>query len=438
MTGRLPHNYEPLGQTGCLQPEKDSLTIFPKLADAGYRVGLFGKHMNKAGMTSYCPKHRHSHGIMPSGVSHYMAMCPDTCYQDCVFAVGTTYGGLTKWEQPTAHQGYHTAIIGNHSLEFIRNAAWAQVPFMLYVAPHAPHLPCTPAPWYTDAPVARGAPRDPAFNASAPDKHWIVAQQPPLSAWDITQIDGVFRNRTRTLFSVDDLVHDTVGLLVTLGIDNHTYVIFTSDHGFHLGHFRLGTAKRQWYDTDLRVPLLIRGPGLLAGGSMVPRLSSHVDLAPTILHMAGLAAEKGMDGASLLPLIESHEHGPWRTSVYVEYQAEGKVGYDWIGHMQCAPNNTFIAIRSIDDSGRNDAYAEFTKDRDDWSFDSPDFVEMYDVHVDPHQLTNLVRTAAPGKVIKLRQELHRMLHCGAGVGNSTCFQPAIPSPSAIPSSVGAS
>jgi len=211
MTGRFPHNYpqrtdQPSGTfdgvTTCLNPDRDDLSLFPLLYNAGYRVGLFGKHMNKGGMTPYCPANKGSHGIMPKGITNYLALCPDTCYENCVFASGKEAGGATDWVQPTEHQGYGTAIIGNTTLDFIRESVADNKPFMVYVSPHAPHLPATPAPWYVGAPVGRGAPRTKAFGVASPDKHWIVAQQPPLTKNDEWWIDGVFQNRTRTLFSV--------------------------------------------------------------------------------------------------------------------------------------------------------------------------------------------------------------------------------------------
>ena len=108
-----------------------------------------------------------------------------------------------------------------------------------------------------------------------------------------------FRNRLRTLLSVDTLVD---GLLSRLDLTN-TFVIFTSDHGFHLGQFRLPYDKRQPYETDLRVPLWVRGPGVPANVTLDALVAMTVDLAPTLLDMggAGQAAKRGMDGTSFLP-----------------------------------------------------------------------------------------------------------------------------------------
>ena len=382
---------------------------------------------------------------MPKGIDKYLAMCPDTCYQDCVFAKGDKYGGQTEWVQPKDHAGYHTSIIGNRTLQFVRDTAKAGVPFFVYVAPHAPHLPCTPAPWYVDTPINGRAPRNLAFNTSSPDKHWMVAEQPPLTDTDAKEMDEIFVNRSRTLLSVDDIVHDVVSLLKELNIDNNTFVVYTSDHGFHLGSYRLGAAKRQIYDTDLRIPLLVRGPQI-AQNTTVSFLSSHVDLAPTFLDMAKVtsfssaADDLTMDGRSLLPLLQGL-HGrdrDWRTQIYVEYQGVGIVGRDVLGRVQRGPNNTFIGIRRKKISKKSQAsntsteagftevdvlYSEFDDDNKDFSFLNPGFVEAYDFRSDPYQLKNVAGSEEPSVVDEWKKSLHLMLNCSGSVvgGVSSCF-----------------
>ena len=158
----------------------------------------------------------------------------------------------------------------------------------------------------------------------------MVAAQHQLTKEDEASIDSVYQKRARTLFSVDDLVAETISLLGELGIDKHTYVMFTSDHGFHLGQFNLGIAKRQVYDTDVRVPFMVRGPGL-KGGSSYSAPSSHVDLSPTILDMAKIPVPLTMDGVSLLPPLAGKVPERWRKHVFVEFDGAHGVGYDMIG-----------------------------------------------------------------------------------------------------------
>ena len=93
-------------------------------------------------------------------------------------------------------------------------------------------------------------------------------------------------------------------ILESSGLLDNTFVIFTSDHGYHLGQFGLPLDKRQLYETDIRVPLLVRGPGISRNYS-TDALEVNVDLAPTIIDMAGLKVPSHMDGTSFLPHAKS-------------------------------------------------------------------------------------------------------------------------------------
>ena len=133
----------------------------------------------------------------------------------------------------------------------------------------------------------------------------------------------VYRARLQTLLSVDDLVS---GVLGKIPDPDNTFVIFSSDHGYHLGEFGMTIDKRQMYENDiryeghsllsfivcadvtekiilnLRIPMLIRGPGI-TGGTTSKAAALSIDLAPTILDMAGIERPDLMDGKSLLPFI---------------------------------------------------------------------------------------------------------------------------------------
>jgi N-acetylglucosamine-6-sulfatase len=111
-------------------------------------------------------------------------------------------------------------------------------PFFAYLGPHAPHFPAEPAPWYADAPLpSEGAPRPPAFNAFREGKSWAIRENPPFAPFTEDGIDLHFRNRQRSLMSVDDTVRDVFAALEAAGALENTYVIATSDHGYHLGEF---------------------------------------------------------------------------------------------------------------------------------------------------------------------------------------------------------
>lgn len=138
--------------------------------------------------------------------------------------------------------------------------------------------------------------------------------------------------RLRALQAVDELVEGVVRILDQHDILDNTYLIYSSDNGFHIGQHRLPPGKECGYEEDINIPLVIRGPGIPKGG-VTSRVSSHTDLAPTILQIFGLQPREDFDGIAI-PLdareqaIEgnsSHEH------VNVEFWgsgfAEGKYGF---------------------------------------------------------------------------------------------------------------
>merc|ERR1711974_491273 len=114
--------------------------------------------------------------------------------------------------------------------------------------------------------------------------------------------DEVFRNRWRTLLSVDDLVAKVHHALKSFSMLDNTYIILTSDHGYHLGQFGMPLDKRLPYEFDIRVPFWMTGPNITANQTIFTPILS-IDLAPTLLALADLPSDSGMDGLSFLPLV---------------------------------------------------------------------------------------------------------------------------------------
>ena len=109
-----------------------------------------------------------------------------------------------------------------------------------------------------------------------------------MSSGAVDEVDEVFRNRWRTLLSVDDMVAGLVTKLEEENMMDNTYIMYTSDHGYHLGEFGMPIDKRQPYEFDIRVPFILRGPNIAANTrSEVPILM--VDVAPTLLDIAGIS-----------------------------------------------------------------------------------------------------------------------------------------------------
>jgi len=116
---------------------------------------------------------------------------------------------------------------------------------------------------------------------------------------------------------VDDGVGKVLDWLDAEGLADDTIVIYTADNGWYLGDLGLYD-KRFMYEPGLRVPLLVRGPGVLAGAAP-DQCVANIDLAPTMLDLAGLAVPESMQGRSLAPLLRGQRPSDWRTSVYYRY-----------------------------------------------------------------------------------------------------------------------
>jgi len=209
------------------------------------------------------------------------------------------------------------------------------------------------------------APRTLSFNAHAPCHHFAVACQPDINFIETILIDNLARARLQTLLTVDDILRGVTALLTDRGVIDSTFIIFTSDHGFHMGQHRLNEGKRMPYDTDLRIPLMVAGPGVPAGAE-VDHLVGLPDLAPTILELCGAVVAEDIDGKSLAPLLLSSvatpSHHSWRSAYLIEYIAtEENPDVNMWGRVGDNGNNTFRGLRFIDAAqGVDLSYMEFT------------------------------------------------------------------------------
>uniref|UniRef100_UPI00358E7791 N-acetylglucosamine-6-sulfatase-like n=1 Tax=Myxine glutinosa TaxID=7769 RepID=UPI00358E7791 len=190
------------------------------------------------------------------------------------------------------------------------------------------------------------------------------------------------------------------------------------------GQFSLPIDKRQLYEFDIRVPLIVRGPGLKPRQKLeIPVV--NIDLAPTFLDLAGVnTSQTKMDGRSLVPLWKSKK-AHWRTDFLVEYQGEGSVVKAdpscprlGPGVAECFPNcvcedainNTYACVRTLEQD-LNMQYCEFA--------DNESFVEVYNLGADPHQLNNIVKSVDPKLLEKMNQRLIALQSCKSRSCNTT-------------------
>jgi N-acetylglucosamine-6-sulfatase len=350
--------------------EQDNIAT--RLHDAGYRAGLFGKYFNTYDLSA-----------VPPGWDDWFA----TQSGGGVFNFYVNDKGTKKYF-PKSNTNYVTDVLSRETQSFIGDSVGAGKPFFAYVAPKQPHEPATPAPRHAHAFDGVKAPGLPSFNESdVSDKPPSIRALSLLSSTQIAQIDTLHEKRVESLQSVDELVEAVVGKLQNEGVLDNTYVVFTSDNGFHQGEHRIKSGKEKPYEESIRMPLLIRGPGVVPPPVGQPRLSTdkltlNTDFFPTFTDLAGVTTPEYVDGRSLRPVLEGSAT-TWRSAILLELR------------------KTIYGIRTSD--GRK--YIEY----------GDGFKEYYDLNADPYELRNLVYYGAVAPT-----DLRTRLQALKGCAGATC------------------
>lgn len=189
--------------------------------------------------------------------------------------------------------------------------------------------------------------------------------------------DHYYRQRLRSLQSVDELVNSLIERLESSGQLENTYIIFTSDNGYHIGQHKLAPGKSTGYEEDIRVPFFIRGPGVPEGRVEIT-VTTHIDLVPTLFELAGLPLREDFDGTLMRVAQESigivHEH------VTVESWGSAPVEgeYTSVASPPGTKRNTYKSIRILDE-GYNLYYSVWCSNEH----------ELYDLANDPYEIHNL-------------------------------------------------
>ena len=150
----------------------------------------------------------------------------------------------------------------------------------------------------------------------------------------MARIDAEYQRRLESLLAVDEMIAGLVETLAATGSLDNTYIMFTSDNGYHLGEHRIPPRKGTPYDEATRVPLFVRGPGVPASGR-VSQLAANIDLAPTFAEIAGIDPPDFVDGRSMIPLLRGDPVRDWREVLLIEDfggdLAEGRFEGDDVG-----------------------------------------------------------------------------------------------------------
>ena len=485
ITGQYVKNHGVLGVTKGVaywywdeeadNPENRAMAV--QMQRAGYFTGHVGKYLNGYGM--YSPAE-----YTPKGYDQWYGLLDPTTYDMYDYRMNVTRDGNTEIVQYQGYDAahYQTDVLRDRALDFLAAADQQLRPFFLTVTPVAPHIETIsfssdealgykalfreyirPAPRheclvsdYVDHEVdasnevcLRELPDSlafleakPAFNVLGYDKHPRLTELPQT----LTEADGDFialerqhQMRMASMLAVDDLVGSLLSQLEADGRLDNTVVLFTSDNGYFQGEHALDS-KLLAYEESIRVPLLVRGPGI-AGGARLPDVVINNDLAPTIADYGDahpIRPGDAYDGRSLRARLEGGRRLARRqfmTEHFIEATAqelaaeypqfeeltdeaieyiENLTGIE-LGSLTDLAYPAFKALRRTDASGSwlyLQWYANETNDGP-WVVD---FEELYQLDSDVDQLVNLVPNAEndeslQAQLVSMRQDLDAMKEC---------------------------
>jgi arylsulfatase A-like enzyme len=306
LSGQYAHNHDVMGiypPTGGYGKFDSNNSLALWLQRGGYQTGHIGKMLNGYGSDS--PAN------IPNGWSEWYASVDPSTYRMYGYTLNEngvfrTYGD-PKEENPAVYQ---TDVYTDKAVDYVnRNSGRPFYLSLNYLAPHHEEAPVRdqtsvivrPAKRHINALSSKAVPRGPAFDEpDLSDKPPHVARRStaPFTEEQVQEISRNYQRRQESLLAVDEGVERIVETLRANGQLANTYIMFTSDNGYLQGQHRIPSGKIAPYEPSIRVPLLIRGPGVPRGRTS-REMVVNADLAPTLVDVTGVKPFKVQDGRSL-------------------------------------------------------------------------------------------------------------------------------------------
>jgi N-acetylglucosamine-6-sulfatase len=301
-------------------------------------------------------------------------------------------------------EGYTTDILTEFAIQFIN--VKREEPFLLYLSHKALHpnfvqhddgsVTAIDGGGFVAADRHKGMYKDetftkrPNFGIAPTDKPALarkINDLPPLGSATVTP-ESTIRERSEMLMGVDDGLGKILDVLEKNGQLDNTIVVVTSDHGYWYGEHGLSEERRLAYEEAIRIPLLIRYPPMISPGFVIDQTTLSLDLAPTLIDMAGQSVDDHFQGRSLVTLFEKPSED-WRESFLIEYYSDHvferivDMGY------KAVRTDKYKYIKYLDLEGMD---------------------ELYDLEEDPYEMKNIIDEPESSEALQLmKNELNILL-----------------------------
>lgn len=379
LTGLYSHNTGCVDNKGRVVPAE--VPLFTELLrNAGYEAALFGKaHIGKLGEREW----DYYFGFPGAATDYFWPVIDE--------------GSDGKVKPPQVYEGYVDDLVTDRAIAWLKQKR--EKPFCLclwFQAPHAPFFrPRRYLDLYNGVPIPKprtfdddlkGYPGKPRAFADADNKiGGPYAKDSGTGGVCARSLEEIVKDYYAGVVDTDDNVGKVFQALTDLGQLDDTVMLFTSDHGFFLGEWRMYD-KRLMHEPSIRTPMLIRYPRMIRAGSTGKEMILNTDLAPTFLELAGVTIPQWLQGQSLVPLLKGEEPKSWRKDWLYEY-------YEYPGPTNVRKN------RGV----RTDRYKFIHY------YEAPEEFELYDLQEDPGELHNLYGDPCYAALAKqLRQRIDEL------------------------------
>lgn len=382
LTGTYPHIHGVNQNNRYVDPKWDEFAPYSShLQTSGYQTAHVGKiHM----------AHLKGEAHIRPGFDYWFSFIGQGAYFD---------PQVNDNGQEYQEKGYMTDILTDKAISWLKEQRDPSKPFSLNLWHKAVHQPHLPAPRHTDLYLGEELPLPPYDTHKETFKgkpEWQrkktfgfdwknnlpIPSELPEKDWPINYDRNM--DLLRCLSAIDESLGKVLATLEEMGELENTVVIYSSDNGYFMGEHTF-LDKRLAYENSMRVPMLIRYPKLIKKNTKIEKQCLNIDIAPTILDLAGIEKPSYMQGESMVNLLKGKNDNNWRKSILFEYYLDTYWPY-------AGPNQ--IAVRT-----------ERYKLVD--AFLANDIDELYDLQKDPLEMNNLINDTSYFKIIKsLKTEIY--------------------------------